>query len=95
MPYSAAKSAVNGFTKTLAKELSPNIRVNAVAPGFVYTPNYDSMSEDVKKEFIENSIIKRWIQVEEIAEAFLYLATAEAVTGGILTVDGGFTLKIG
>ena len=51
--------------------------------------------EEVKKGFINNSMLKRWISVDEIAEAFLYLSTAEAVTGEILTVDAGFTLKIG
>lgn len=93
MAYSAAKVAVSGFTKTLAKELAPEIRVNAVAPGFVYTPNYDKMPEKTKKHFIKNTYLKRWINVNEIAEAFLYLATAKAVTGEILVVDAGFTLK--
>jgi 3-oxoacyl-[acyl-carrier protein] reductase len=94
MPYSAAKAAVINFTKTLAKELAPNIQVNNIAPGFVYTPYYDSLSEDVKKNFIKGTAIKRFINVDEIAKAFLYLATADAVTGETLVVDGGFTLKI-
>lgn len=93
MAYSAAKAAAISFTKTLAKELAPLIRVNAVAPGFVVTPNYDSVPDDVKDGFIEGTLIKRWIYPEEIAEAFLYLATAEAVTGENLVVDGAFTLK--
>ncbi len=93
MAYSAAKAAAISFTKTLAKELSPKIRVNAVAPGFVITPNYDNASQEVKDGFIAGTQIKRWIQPQEIAEAFLYLATAEAVTGENLVVDGGFTLK--
>jgi 3-oxoacyl-[acyl-carrier protein] reductase len=93
MGYSAAKAAAISFTKTLAKELSPHIRVNAVAPGFVITPNYDKTPQNVKDEFIGGTQIKRWIQPVEIAEAFLYLATAEAVTGLNMVVDGGFTLK--
>jgi 3-oxoacyl-[acyl-carrier protein] reductase len=93
MAYSAAKSALNSFTKTLAKELAPHVRVNAVAPGFVITSNYDQMSAALKDELINSTLIKRWIQPEEIAEAFLYLAGAEAVTGEILMVDGGFTMK--
>jgi NAD(P)-dependent dehydrogenase (short-subunit alcohol dehydrogenase family) len=48
-----------------------------------------------KDKFIDDTAIKRWIQPNEIAEAFLYLATAEAVTGENLVVDGGFTLKQG
>ncbi|MFA6515068.1 MAG: SDR family NAD(P)-dependent oxidoreductase [Candidatus Paceibacterota bacterium] len=95
MPYSAAKSAINNFTKTLAKELAPNIRVNAVAPGFTYTPNYDKNSAEMNDSFIEKTYIKRFIKPIEIAEAFIYLAKADAVTGEILVVDGGFTLKDG
>lgn len=95
MPYSAAKAAVNNFTKTLAKELAPDIQVNAVAPGFTYTPFYDKLPDDLKKTFMEGTMTKRFVQVEEIAEAFLYLATADSVTGEILVVDGGFTLKQG
>jgi 3-oxoacyl-[acyl-carrier protein] reductase len=93
MAYSAAKAAVINFTKTLAKELAPRIRVNSVAPGFVITPNYDDMSEATKQDFIASTLIQRWILPTEIAEAFLYLATAEAVTGHNLVIDGGFTLK--
>lgn len=93
MAYSAAKAAAISLTKTLAKELAPKIRVNAVAPGFVITPNYDKTPQAVKDQFIDGTLIKRWIQPEEIAQAFLYLATAEAVTGENLVVDGGFTLK--
>lgn len=90
MAYSTAKAATISFTKNLAKELAPNIRVNAVAPGFTITPNYDQDSPMVKS-FIDGTLIKRWVQPEEIAEAFLYLATAEAVTGENLIVDGGYT----
>jgi len=92
MAYSTAKAATISFTKNLAKELAPNIRVNAVAPGFTLTPNYDQDSPMVKG-FIEGTLIKRWIKPEEIAEALLYLATAEAVTGENLIVDGGYTTQ--
>jgi 3-oxoacyl-[acyl-carrier protein] reductase len=91
MAYSTAKAATISFTKNLAKELAPTIRVNAVAPGFTLTPNYDKDSI-MAKGFIESTLIKRWIQPEEIAEAFLYLATAGAITGENLVVDGGCTV---
>lgn len=95
MAYSAAKAAVINFTKTLAKELAPYIQVNAVAPGFVITPNYDKNSKELNDSFIGNTLIKRWIKPEEIADAFIYLAKSDAITGEILVIDGGFTLKIG
>ena len=91
MAYSTAKAATISLTKNLAKELAPNIRVNAVAPGFTLTPNYDQSSPMVKS-FIDGTLIKRWVQPEEIAEAFLYLAAAEAITGENLVVDGGYTV---
>ena len=94
MAYSAAKAAVINFTKTLAKELAPTISVNAVAPGFVYTPNYDTVPQEQKDAFIRATTIKRFIHVDEIADAFLYLASTNAVTGEVLVVDGGFTLKL-
>jgi 3-oxoacyl-[acyl-carrier protein] reductase len=93
MAYSAAKAALINFTKTLAKELAPEIAVNAVAPGFVYTQNYDNFPEELKEAFMEATPLHRFIHVDEIAEAFLYLATTKAVTGEVLVVDGGFTLK--
>lgn len=95
MAYSAAKAAVINFTKTLAKELGPSIMVNAVAPGFVITPNYDKTPENQKKAFIDGTLIKRWIKPEEIAEVYLFLATSNIITGQVLVADGGFTLKVG
>lgn len=91
--YSAAKAAVINFTKTLAKELAPNINVNAVAPGFVKTPPYDNESQELIDTLLESTHLKKWIKSEEIAEAFLYLATADAVTGEVLIVDAGYSLK--
>lgn len=95
MAYSAAKAALINFTKTLAKELAPDINVNAVAPGFVLTSPYDNVPEEVKRRFIESTSIKRWISTEELAETYVYLAGQDAVTGTVVTVDGGFTLKQG
>ncbi|MBW4549086.1 MAG: SDR family oxidoreductase [Symplocastrum torsivum CPER-KK1] len=93
MAYSAAKAAVINFTKTLTKEVAQNITVNAVAPGFVYTPNHEAMPKEMTNEFIEETLIKRFISDTEIGEAFIYLVGANAVTGEVLVVDGGFTLK--
>ena len=99
MAYSAAKAGVINFTRTLAKELAPNITVNAVAPGIVYTPlveaNFAKMDEELKKNLLDNTLIKRFIQPEEIVDAYLYLASSPVTTGEILVVDGGFSLKQG
>ena len=94
MAYSAAKAGLINFTKTLAKELAPNIFVNAVAPGFVYTHNFAKMPKEQLDSFINATLIKRFIQPEEIAESYLFLAQSTIITGEVLVVDGGFTLKI-
>jgi 3-oxoacyl-[acyl-carrier protein] reductase len=90
--YSCAKAALNSFTRTLAKELAPKIQVNAVAPGFVYTQNYDRMSQETKDSMLEATLIGRFISVDEIADAFIFLAGASAITGEVFAVDGGFTV---
>lgn len=93
MAYSAAKAAIINFTKTLAKELAPYIQVNAIAPGFVWTPNYEKVSLELREEFVGGSLLKRWINVDEIADGFIYLAQADAITGEVLTIDAGWNLK--
>lgn len=94
MAYSAAKAALINFTKTLAKQLAPNITVNAIAPGFVWTQNYEKNPKEVNDAFSNATLIKRFIQPEEIAEAYAFLARSEIVTGEVLVVDGGFSLKV-
>lgn len=91
--YAASKSGINSFSKTLAKMVSPNIQVNAVAPGFVKTRNYDNMTKEQTDTFIEQTYLKRWVTEEEIADAFIFLAKNDAMTGQVIYVDAGFTLK--
>jgi NAD(P)-dependent dehydrogenase (short-subunit alcohol dehydrogenase family) len=91
--YSAAKAALINFTMTLAKRLAPNVRVNAIAPGFVYKPMYDKFPKELTKKLLGSTLLKRYNTVDEIAEGFLYLATADGVTGEVLNIDGGFLLK--
>lgn len=93
MAYSVAKAGVVNLTKNLAKLWAPKILVNAVAPGYVHIPRFDTFSKEVQEKMIAEMRLGRFIEPGEIAEAFLYLATADAVTGEILVVDGGFTLK--
>ena len=95
MDYSAAKGAVINLTKTMAKELAPHINVNTVAPGHTLTEMTAPLPEAVKKVMIEGSYLKRMAQPEDIAKAILFLASDDAsfITGQILLVDGGFSLK--
>ena len=93
MAYSAAKAALINFTKTLAIELAPAIRVNAVAPGFTFTSAFDDVPQAQQDAWISKTLIKRWILPEELAEAYVYLATSKVTTGEVLVVDGGYSLK--
>lgn len=89
--YSAAKAGMIGFTKSLAKELgSRNIRVNAIAPGFIQT----DMTKDLDTEQIAQHIpMKRLGQAEDIAKAVRFLAEDGLyVTGQVIGVDGGLVV---
>ncbi|WP_254546838.1 SDR family NAD(P)-dependent oxidoreductase [Halomarina pelagica] len=93
--YSTAKGAVDAFTRTAAKELAPEIRVNAIRPGYVATPQTaDAYAEgSYRYERIrERAPMGRMADPREIAGAAVYLASdaASYTTGEILTVDGGF-----
>jgi 3-oxoacyl-[acyl-carrier protein] reductase len=95
MDYSASKGAVINLTKTMAKELAPHINVNTVAPGHTLTEMTQPLPEEVKRVMIEGSYLKRMAQPEDIAKAILFLASDDAnfITGQLLLVDGGFSLK--
>ena len=89
--YPASKFAVNGMTKSLARELGPfNIRVNAVAPGITNTDMVSSLPKEMIEPLIKTIPLGRIGEPIDIANAFLYLASpmANYVTGTILSVDG-------
>lgn len=90
--YSAAKAALENLTVTLAKQ-GKEVLVNAIAPGRVKTPAWGEMSDQEIKEETDDAIIKRFIKPEEIAHSVIYLLENDAVTGQVLTVDGGILLK--
>lgn len=92
MAYSAAKAALNNFTRTLAKELAPTVRVNAIAPGFVATSYLDRVSSELKEAWLEAIPLKRFISPEELAEAYVFIAESPFTTGTIFAPDAGFTL---
>ena len=95
MDYSASKTAVIGLTKTMAKELAPYINVNTVAPGHTKTEMTAPLPDEIKQNMIEGSYLKRMAEPEDIAKAILFMASDDAdfITGQILLVDGGFSLK--
>jgi 3-oxoacyl-[acyl-carrier protein] reductase len=91
--YSAAKAGIINFTKTLAKLVAPRIRVNVVAPGYTITPAWDGVDEEYKEASLAKTYTKEWITAEQIADAFVFLAQHDAITGQVLTIDGGYSLK--
>lgn len=93
--YAATKWGVIGMTKTWAKELGKkNIRVNAIAPGFIATPMVKKMPEKVIEMMEGKAPLRRLGTPEDIANAYAFLASEEAsfITGTVLSVDGGVVL---
>ena len=91
MAYPTSKFAVNGMTVSLARELGPKgIRVNAVAPGITETDMMKAVPKEVIEPMIRQIPLRRLGQPEDIANAFVFLASREAsyITGVILSVDG-------
>lgn len=87
--YSVAKAGLVTLTKSLARELGPEIRVNAIAPGPVLWPEHE-MPQELQQEIINKTALKRKGSPEDIARAALFFAKdAPYVTGQILAVDGG------
>ena len=90
--YSAAKAAVIGYTKSMAKELGPSgIRVNCVAPGVIESPmNSSHLTTEELSELAEQTPLCRLGKPEEVARAVRALAENRFITGQVLGVDGGF-----
>ena len=89
--YPTSKFAVNGLTKSLARELAPHkIRVNAVAPGVTHTDMVDALPREVIEPLIKTIPLGRMGEPEDIANAFAFLASDEAsyISGDVLSVDG-------
>ena len=90
--YVATKSGVIGMTKVWARELGKDgVRVNAVAPGFIKTEMTAQMPEKIIKMMGEKVPVKRWGEVDDVANAYCFLASDEAsyISGTVLNVDGG------
>ncbi len=90
--YGTAKAALNHLTRQLAQDLAPHIRVNAIAPGTIYTDSLSQfLNDEATQKMIELTPMKALGKPEDIAHAALFLASdgAKWVTGKILEVDGG------
>ena len=93
--YGSSKSAIIGFTKSLSKELAPlNIRVNAIAPGFIDTDMTKGMGENFYKKNISSIGMQRIGKPEDVARLALFLASdlSSYITGQIIGVDGGMII---
>lgn len=93
--YAAAKAGVIGLTKACAKEMAArNIRVNAVAPGFIETAMTDGIPEKIREGMISSIPMGRMGQPEDVAKAVCFLASDDSsyITGQVLVVDGGLVM---
>ncbi len=90
--YTAAKAGLIGLTKSVARELaSRNIRVNAVAPGFIATEMTGSLTDDLKDKIVERIPMRRFGTSEEVARVISWLASDRSayITGQVVLIDGG------
>ena len=93
--YSASKAGIIGLTKSLAREVGPyNVRVNAIAPGFIDTDMVKDLKEDYKAKLLEMIPLKRFGKAEEVAKIASFLASERSkyITGQVLTIDGGLAM---
>ena len=91
MPYAVSKAAINYLTKLLAKELGPEIRVNAIAPGLIITPRTENFQVAIEK-FETKTPLKRTGEPNDIAELVIALIKSNYINGEIVTIDGGFSV---
>lgn len=93
--YAASKAGIIGFTKSVAKEVAKkNVRVNAIAPGFIRTDMTDKLSEKVKEEYLKKIPLNKLGEPEDIANAVAFLASdlSSYITGQVLVIDGGLLI---
>jgi pteridine reductase len=93
--YSIAKAGLAGLTRSLARELAPEVRVNGVAPGPIAWPEDGSFDEVTRQRVISHTLLRRMGEPDDIARAVYYLiAEAPYVTGQIIAVDGGRSVSM-
>ncbi len=91
--YSMTKAGLIMLTKSLSKEMGPEVRVNAVSPGAIIWPDSD-LSENRKSEILDSTSLQRIGGPDDIAETVAFLAKADYVTGQVIAVDGGRLIHI-
>ena len=93
--YTVAKAGLAALTRSLAMELAPDVRVNGVSPGAIAWPEDGQFAPDVREHIINDTLLKRLGEFEDIARAVHFLASdAPYVTGQILAVDGGRSINM-
>lgn len=93
--YSASKAGLVGLTKALAKEVASfNIRVNAIAPGYIETDMLNDLREDYKEELLKRIPLNRFGTAEEVAKVVTFLASDKSkyITGQVISIDGGLAM---
>ena len=93
--YAASKAGVIGFTKSVAREFAGrNLRINAIAPGFIQTDMTEKLSQGIKEDIVRNIPMERIGDPEEIAKVALFLASdlSSYITGQVLNVNGGMSM---
>jgi len=92
--YSAAKGGIASFSKSLARQVAPGIRVNILAPGFIETAFGEQADQDWYREVVVRTPLGRWGQPEDLVGAALFLASDESrfVTGQMIMVNGGLVM---
>lgn len=93
--YSIAKTGLVGLTRSLARELAPEVRVNGVAPGAIVWPEDGSWDDLTRQRIVSHTLLRRTGEPDDIARAVYYLiAEAPYVTGQIIAVDGGRSINL-
>ncbi|EHI75321.1 3-oxoacyl-ACP reductase [Streptococcus criceti] len=92
--YAASKAGLLGLTKSVAREVAGrNVRVNAIAPGFIESDMTDAIPEKAKESMLGQVPMKRIGQAEEVADVAIFLAGQEYITGQVIAIDGGMTMQ--
>lgn len=93
--FAAIKGAVMAFTKSLARSLAPQVRVNCLAPGWIRTAWGEEASEYWQQRAVQESLLQRWGTPDDVARAARFLVSPDAsfITGQTLPINGGFRVR--